>query len=75
MDADRLRPLLDWSLPKNMPDTFAYLVRLIRMMFRARWEILEPRYQEAKYRLPTAECCAEIVRSVVADYGRMSTAA
>src|SRR5580704_4603025 len=72
MDADRLRPLLDWSLPKNMPDTFAMLVRLIRMMFRARWEILEPRYQEAKYRLPAAERCTEIVRSVVADYGRMS---
>ena len=71
VNADRLRPLLDWSLPKNMPDTFAMLVRLIRMMFRARWEILEPRYQEAKYRNPTADRCAEIVRSVIDDYGRM----
>ena len=72
VNADRLRPLLDWSLPKNMPDTFAMLVRLIRMMFRARWEILEPRYQEAKYRLPTPERCAELVRLTVADYDRMS---
>jgi len=68
---DRLRPLFDWSLPKNMPDKFAMLVKLIRMMFRARWEILEPRYQEAKYRNPTPDRCAEIVRSVIDDYGRM----
>ena len=42
------------------------------MMFRARWEILEPRYQEAKYRLPTSERCAELVRLTIADYDRMS---
>jgi hypothetical protein len=54
-----------------MPDIFAMLVRLIRMMFRARWEVLEPRYQEAKYRNPTSDRCAEIVRSVIDDYGRM----
>jgi hypothetical protein len=72
VNADRLRPLLDWSLPKNMPDTLAMLVRLIRMMFRARWEILEPRYQEARYRVPTPERCAELVRLTIADYDRMA---
>jgi len=41
------------------------------MMFRARWEILEPRYQEAKYRAPSAERCSEIARSVIADYDQM----
>jgi hypothetical protein len=71
VNTDRLRPLLDWSLPKNMPDEFAMLVRLVRMMFRSRWEILEPRYQEAKYRVPTPERCAEIVRLTIADYDRM----
>ena len=71
VNTDRLRPLLDWSLPASMPDAFALLVRFVRMMFRARWEILEPRYQEAKYRAPTLERCAEIARSVTADYERM----
>ena len=70
-DTDRFRRLLDWSLPAGMPDAFAMLVRLIRMMFRARWDILEPCYQEAKYRSPTPERCAEIARSVLADYDRL----
>jgi TIR domain len=70
-DTDRFRRLLDWSLPTGMPDTFAMLVRLIRMMFRARWDILETRYQEAKYRSPTPVRCAEITRSVLEDYDRL----
>jgi hypothetical protein len=70
-DADPLRRLLDWSLPAGMPDSFAMLVRLIRIMFRARWDILEPRYQEAKFHSPTPERRAEITRSVLADYDRV----
>ncbi len=70
-EADRLRPLLDWSLPAGMPASFAFLVQLFRMMFRARWEILEPRYQEARFRAPSAERCAELARSVLADYDQM----
>ena len=71
IDKDRLRPMLDWSLPAAMPDGFAVLVRLVRMMFRARWDILEPSYQEIKYHSPTPERCAEIGRSVVAGYDRL----
>jgi hypothetical protein len=71
VNADRLRPLLDWSMPKGMPDTFAFLVRLVRVTFRARWDILEPRYQEARYRAPTPERCVELARSVIADYDRI----
>jgi TIR domain len=71
VDTDRLRPLLDWSLPASMPDSLAMLVRLVRMMFRARWDILDQRYQEVKYQSPTPEQCAEVTRSVLADYGRM----
>ena len=71
VDKDRLRPLLDWSLPAGMPDSFAVLVKLVRMMFRARWDILEPSYQEIKYHSPTPERCAEIGRSVVAGYDRL----
>jgi hypothetical protein len=70
-DTDRFRRLLDWSLPTGMPDAFAMLVRVIRMLFRARWDIIEPRYQEAKYRSPTQERCAEITRSILADYDRL----
>ena len=70
-DADRLRRLLDWSLPPGMPDAFAFLIRLVRMMFRARWEILQPRYEEARYHAPSPERCAEIARSVIEEYGRM----
>lgn len=72
-DADRLRRLLDWSLPSGMPDAFAFLVRLVRMIFRARWEILQPRYQEARFRAPSSERCGEIARSVIAEYGRMQS--
>ena len=42
------------------------------MMFRARWDTLEPAYQETmRYRAPTPERCAEITRSVIADYDRL----
>jgi hypothetical protein len=47
------------------------LLQVVRMMFRARWEIVEPRYREAKFRAPSADRCAEIARSIVADYDRM----
>jgi hypothetical protein len=70
-EAGRLRPLLDWSLPTSMPDSVAYLVQLFRLMFRMRWEILEPRYQEVRWNAPSAERCAELVRSVLADYDQM----
>jgi hypothetical protein len=70
-NVDQLRPLLDWSVSRNMPDTFKFLVQIVRMVFTARWEILEPRYREAKYRAPSTERCSEIVRSVIADYDDM----
>jgi hypothetical protein len=68
---DRLRPLLDWSLPTGMPDGLAYLIRIFRMVFRARWEILQPRYQEVTYRKPSLERCAELARSVIEGYDQM----
>jgi hypothetical protein len=72
VDSDKLRRFVDWSLPKRMPDDLAMLVRLIRMMFRSRWEILEPRYQEATDRRPPLpERCAEIVSEVNAASDQM----
>jgi hypothetical protein len=41
------------------------------MIFKARWEILEPRFKEAKYGAPSTERCSEIARSVIADYDEM----
>lgn len=70
INADRMRPLLDWT-PQAMPDSFAGLVRLVRLMFRSRWEILEPRYQEARYHAPTPERCTELARLVLADYDKV----
>lgn len=72
-NAERLRPLLDWSLPGGMPDSLVYLIRLFRMMFRARWEILQPRFQEVTYDSPSPERCAEIVRAILAEYDQMQT--
>ncbi len=69
--ADRLQPLLGWSFPRGMPDPVKYLLQLVRMMFSARWEILEPRYQEARYKAPTPARCLELARLVVADYDQM----
>lgn len=71
VNSDRMRRFLDWSLPSNMPETLAMLIKLLRMMFRSRWEILEPRYQEAKFHGPTSERCAEIVREINAGYEQM----
>ena len=71
--AERLRPLLDWSLPSGMPDSLAYLIRLLRMMFRARWEILQPKFEEVAFDSPPSERCVEIVRSILSDYNRMQT--
>jgi len=71
INRDLVRPLVDWTLPSNMPESFISLVRLVRLMFRARWEILEPRYQEVRYRVPSPDRCKEIVSLVIADFERM----
>jgi hypothetical protein len=71
VNAERLRPLLNWSFPVSMPATLKYLLQVVRMVFSARWEILEPRFREAKYKRPSPERCSEIARSVIADYDEM----
>jgi hypothetical protein len=71
VNMDVLQSMLAWSVPSGMPDTFALLVRLVRMMFTARWDILEPRYKEAKYNAPTPERFTEIISTVVADFDRL----
>lgn len=70
-NVERLRPLFDWSFPVNMPAQLNILLQVVRMIFKARWEILEPRFKEAKYGAPSTERCSEIARSVIADYDEM----
>ena len=65
---DRLLPLLGWTFPRGMPDDLKYLMQLIRLLFRARWEILEPRFQEAQFKAPDAERCTALAREVANDY-------
>ncbi len=70
-NAERLLPLLGWGFPRAMPDPVKSLLHLVRMMFRARWEILEPRFQEARYMAPTPARCSALARLVIADYAQM----
>jgi hypothetical protein len=72
-DSERLGALFESSsLPVGMPATFKSLVHLLRLIFRARWDILEPRRAEATYKKPSKERCAEIVRLVLSDYDELN---
>jgi hypothetical protein len=61
------------SLPIGMPATLKSLVHLLRIMFRARWDILEPRRSEAAYKKPSKERCAEIARLVLSDFDELNS--
>jgi TIR domain len=72
-DSERLGALFESSsLPKGMPGALKSLVHILRLMFRARWDILEPRGVEAAYKNPSKERCAEIVRLVLSDYDELN---
>jgi len=69
---EQMQPLLDWVTPSAMPDLPASLVRTVRMVFRARWDILEPHLMEVKFRSPSKERCKDIVESIISSYEQMS---
>ena len=72
-DSERLGALFEGSsLPMAMPATFKSLVHILRLLYRARWDILEPRRAEAMYKKPSKERCAEIVRLVLSDYDELN---
>jgi len=72
-DSERLRPLFEGSaLPIGMPANLKSLIHVLRLIFRARWDILEPRRAEAMYETPSKERCAEIVGVVLADYQQLT---
>ena len=73
-DSERLGALFEGSsLPRSMPATLKSLVHLLRLIFRARWDILEPRRAEATYKNPSKERCAEIVSLVLSDYDELNS--
>jgi TIR domain len=67
-DVERPRPRL---FPDSMPGGLKSLLDVANMIFRARWQILEPRFREAKFRALSTERCSEVARSVIADYDQM----
>lgn len=71
-DVERLRPLLDWATPRAMPEQFASLIRVVRMLLRARWDILEPAYRDVRFKSLSAQDCAGIAESVIESLDRMS---
>jgi hypothetical protein len=72
-DSERLGPLFEGSsLPMGMPATLRSLIQLLRLMFRARWDILEPRRTEAVYQKPSGERCAQIAAAVLSDYDELN---
>jgi hypothetical protein len=73
-DSDRLGPLFESSsLPMGMPAAFKSLIHLLRLMFRARWDVVEPRRTEAMFRKPSKERCTEIARVVISDYEQLNS--
>jgi hypothetical protein len=73
-DAERLGALFEGSsLPMRMPTTLKSLVHLLRLMFRARWDVIEPRRGDAIRNNPSRERCAELVRLIMADYEELSS--
>jgi len=72
-DLEALGPLFEGSsLPKVMPDKLKSLIRVLRLIFRARWDILEPRRAEAMFQNPSQKRCAEIARDVLGDYDQLN---
>jgi hypothetical protein len=71
-----LRPMLGWSFPRSMPQGLVYLVLLFRSMFKARWDILEPSYQEVHFKAPKPDAPRrkEIAQAVLRQYEEMQRA-
>ena len=73
-DSDQLGALMEGSsLPMTMPAALKSLVPLLRLIFRARRDILEPRRSEARFKQPGAERCAEIVCQVLTEYEELNS--
>ncbi len=68
---ERLRPLFGWTFPPLMPDTLRGLLQMVRLMFRARWEILAPRHQALRYSRGADANASQVAARVIADYEQL----
>ncbi|HTJ93985.1 MAG TPA: hypothetical protein VL424_12870 [Pararobbsia sp.] len=68
----KLRSMLDWMMPAAMPGQVAAFVRVVRLILRVRYDILEPAYQEVKYHAPTSERRLAICNEVLTKYRAVS---
>ncbi|MFM0198308.1 hypothetical protein PQR53_00340 [Paraburkholderia fungorum] len=67
-DVGKLRSMLDWIMPPAMPGQVATFIRVVRLMLRIRYDILEPRYQEVKFETPVRERRLAICNEVLSEY-------
>jgi hypothetical protein len=67
-NSEKLRPIFEWKMPESMPGQTASFILLVRLVLRIRFDILEPRYQEAKFHWPTKEACIKLSEEVLDQY-------
>jgi hypothetical protein len=67
-NSQKLRPMFEWKMPDAMPGQLATFVLLVRLILRIRFDILEPRFLEAKYRAPSRDECVAMSQTVIEEY-------
>jgi hypothetical protein len=72
-NSEKLRRLFQWEMPEAMPGQVASFVLLVRLVLRIRFEILEPRYQAAKFQWPDRKGCIELSKAVLDEYVELRT--
>lgn len=68
---EQLLPLLNWTFPQGIPENLSGLLKIVRLIFKARWEVLEPRFQEVRFQSPTEERCAQINAELQVEYKKI----
>ena len=66
-----LRPILGWQFPTAMPQRLKYLVRLLRSIFQARWDILEESIKVVRFDRVGVGDLEKIAKRVVAQYEQL----
>jgi len=57
---EKLRSMFDdWTPPQAIPEGWPYVIRIMKLMIQARWDILEPAYQQASDRHATNDAIFE----------------
>jgi hypothetical protein len=67
-DVQKLRPMFDWKMPDAMPEQLVSFAALMRLMLRVRYDILEPTYQDLRYRTASLEDARAMGQCILAAY-------